>query len=652
MTTIQQAIDLCLISIINPKAGKHKHYDKVTELAELYEQLITGEDQDDLIRTFFTKENKNEIDKICEITKPVTASVSNSLIAAFKKVLRTKPVVKKIDFQKADDKKRQRLLNAVDVYHSGKSLDNYIVKRFHDLSFTDPNSFIVTEFEISEDSSKEPRIYPFEVSSEEAINYAFINGVLQFLLVQQEIQFLNASGEVTKGKKLIMYLNDHAIQFTEQAKTIEIAVDDKKGWGANYDSVKIEERNQSGTFSEKKLDLPVTLVTKDDRQFSIEYFTHKHNRVPAERVGYVPDKSTKGETFVNPFHYGAIHYMLKSIKAVAEMDLSIHCHTFPQKIAYTEGCELDANGKCSTSGQLITNCKMCDGKGHMGHTSAKDVQYIKLPRNKDEMIDLKQLIAYVYPPIEGIKFQSEYVNALKMDCYKGVFNSEVFSKDAVAATATGKNIDLQNVYDTLYDYATKIEDFWGRMVEMVASVLDINDVIAELKYPQDFKLKSTTDLLDDLKKANDGGAPSFVANEINRDIASQLYQDRKLEMQKYEVRQRLQPFSGKTRSEISLLLTQSDVKRLDKVSYNYFEQFMEELEEESLQLNSFESLNIDDSVKKLLQSAKDQKPPLVWFYDLPFNLQKGLLNAKAMQKMQEIEAEAPNAAPYGGGAPI
>jgi hypothetical protein len=94
------------------------------------------------------------------------------------------------------------------------------------------------------------------------------------------------------------------------------------------------------------------------------------------------------------------------------------------------------------------------------------------------------------------------------------------------------------------------------------------------------------------------------------------------------------------------------VKRLDKVSYNYFEQFMEELEEESLQPNAFSLLNIDDSLKKLLDASKSQNPPLLWFYDLPFNLQKGLLNAKAMQKMQEIEAEAPNAAPYGGGAPI
>lgn len=652
MITLQKAIELCIIRVINPNASQHKHYEKVTELAELYEQLITGEDQDDLIEQFFTKENKDEVKKICEITKPVTASVSNSLIAAFKKVLRTKPVVKKIDFVKVEDKKRDRILAAIDNYHSGKSLDNYIVKRFHDLTFTDPNSFIVAEFETSVDSTKEPRIYPFEVSSEEAVNYSFVNGILQFLLVEQEIKFINAVGEPKQGKKLIIYLDDHAIQLTEQAKTLQIAVPDKAGFATQNDLVIIETRNDSGKFIEGSEEMPVILVTKDDRQFSIQYFTHKHGRVPAERVGYVPDKTTRGETFVNPFHYGAIHYMLKSIKAVAEMDLSIHCHTFPQKIAYTESCDIDANGKCATSGQLISNCKMCGGKGHQAHTSAKDVQYIKLPRNKEEMIDLKQLIAYIYPPIEGIKFQSDYVNALKMDCYKGVFNSEVFSKDAVAATATGKNIDLQNVYDTLYDYATKVEDFWERMVEMIGAVLDIHDVIAELKYPHDFKLKSTTDLLEDLKKTNEGGAPSFIVNEINRDIAGQLYQDRKLEMQKYEVRQRLQPFSGKTRSEISLLLTQSDVKRLDKVSYNYFEQFMEELEEESLQPNAFSLLNIDDSLKKLLDASKSQNPPLLWFYDLPFNLQKGLLNAKAMQKMQEIEAEAPNAAPYGGGAPI
>lgn len=637
MITLVQAVQLCVLRIVSPQKGTHLYYDRVKNLATLYEQLITGEDQTTLLEKYFYKESKEEIDKISNITQPITSSVTNALIAAFKKVLRTNPVVRKIDFAEGLDKKKPVIDIALNNYYSRSSLDYYIEQRFHDLTFIDPNAFIVTTFETvrdangKQDLNHKPKPYPFEATSAEAVNFEFKNGILQFLLIE-------------KDGKLIMYLDDHAIVFYPVEK--KNSPQDNNG-ELFYSDVTIEERGPDGKFAFKTESRATGFVT-NDKEYAIQYFTHKQGHVPAQRVGYVPDKKTKGETFVNPFHYGALPYLMKSIKSVAELDLTMHLHTFPQKVRYVESCHTDANGVCSTSGQMINNCSRCGSKGFLTHESAKDVLDFKMPRNNDELIDLSKLMYYFYPPIEGIKFQDEYINELTEKCYKAVFNSEVFSKDQVQKTATGTNLDIQNAYDPMSDYANKKSDFWKKTVLMVAVILDYNDCIVEEKYPKDFKLKSVTDLLNDLKIANDSNAPSFTITEINRDIANQLYLDRPMEMLKYEVKQRLAPFTGKTQQEIALLMAQDFVLKQDKVLYNYFEQFLEELEEDSMKAETgFKELLNDDKLFEQLGKAKAAK--LIWFYDLPFNLQKALLMAKAVEKVDKIQNETPAAVPFGGG---
>jgi hypothetical protein len=281
----------------------------------------------------------------------------------------------------------------------------------------------------------------------------------------------------------------------------------------------------------------------------------------------------------------------------------------------------------------------------MEHKSSKDVLRIKLPRNKDEMIDLSTMIHYAYPPIDGIKFQDEYIDKLVAKCYKGVFNSEIFGKDEVATTATGKNIDLQNAHDPMSDYANKLADYWMKTVLMVGVILDFADTIAIEKYPKDFKLKTAAELIADLEMLNKSGAPPFIATEVSRDIAMQLYMDRPLELLKFDVKQKLAPFIGKTESQIGIIMATDFVLKKDKVMFNYFEQFMEELEEESLRdKNDWQDMLEPDTFTQLQTAQKNGR---VWFYDLPYNIQKELLEAKAQAKEQEINDETPAAIPFG-----
>ncbi len=630
MLTLEAAVLICIDRIVNKT--KHANYDRTVKLAILYEQLVTGEHHDSLIQEFFATCSAEEITKIKAVTFPITSSICNSLDFAFKKVLRTQPVLKQIDFKGQDaDKKKEVVQNALDKFYSGNDFDYYIKTRFHDLSFRDPNSFIVTEFQAFDHKKEKAKPYPFEVYSHNAVNYEKVNGVLQFLLVEQAIKFKTKEGAMADGIKLTIYLENDLIVFNEVAKNITLKQDET--------SARVKDENAPDRL---------TKYVTGERQFDVTYAQHKQGAVPAMAVGYVPDKKTNGVTFVSPIHYGALPYLMKTVKTVCEMDMTMHVHTFPQKFQYVQKCKIGPDAICANSGERVDKCSKCGGTGIPVHKSTKDIVELEMPKSVDEFIDLSKISHYQFPPIEGIKFQDEYIEKLKLQCYKSVFNSETFSKDEVQQTATGKNIDLQNVYDTLSDYAWKVSDFWMRTVTFVSIILDYpkDTCNHKLVYPSDFKLKSVTDLLNDLSLANESNAPSFVKTEITRDIASILYQDRPNEMLRFDSKMKLFPFTGKNVNEIIVLMGSEDVLRIDKVLYTYFEPICGELDSMSLIDNDGIKEMLKGEAKMLARYEEARKKGLMWLFDLPDDIQKFLVYAKAQEKLDEIGEESKSASSF------
>ena len=105
------------------------------------------------------------------------------------------------------------------------------------------------------------------------------------------------------------------------------------------------------------------------------------------------------------------------------------------------------------------------------------------------MIDLQQLVHYVYPPVDLVKFMDEYVDKLSKRAMQFVYNSEIYSRQEVAETATGRNIDMQAVYDTLYPLVKAMAKDWEFMVGTISDVTEI-PVTYSFTFSKDFKLKS------------------------------------------------------------------------------------------------------------------------------------------------------------------
>ena len=150
--------------------------------------------------------------------------------------------------------------------------------------------------------------------------------------------------------------------------------------------------------------------------------------------------------------------------------MSLHAH--PQKIQYVRACqEPNCNqGRLPAGG----TCKTCKGTGREKvSTSAQEVIELNMPRNPEDMITLDNIVRYVSPPVDLVQFQDEYIKSLTAQCKEAIYNSEIFSRQEIAETATGKNIDLQNVYDALYPMAEAFAQTWEKSVYFISKITDM-----------------------------------------------------------------------------------------------------------------------------------------------------------------------------------
>src|SRR3990167_2904834 len=185
---------------------RHADYDRVCKIARDYTAYVTGEGIADKLKRFVGRESLEMFNQRVELTEVITPDITNSTMNPMFKVGRT-PATKIMAWgndEKTQENKK-KLIEAGERYSGDQSVEDYLTYRLPELDSSDPNSFIVTEFEgeySAQNPDKKIQPYPFEVSSQEAINYQFINGDLQWLCVLNHFSGL---------EKYTIYLSNESI---------------------------------------------------------------------------------------------------------------------------------------------------------------------------------------------------------------------------------------------------------------------------------------------------------------------------------------------------------------------------------------------------------------------------------------------------------
>ena len=580
---------------------KHADYQRTVDLAKEYKAHVSGVGIDDYLKRFAKREDEEMFEQRKRLTNSISQSVASSLQKPFYKVARNKNVKKK--FTLKGDKTREEIVQKMISGFYGtnelntRGLDFWLKNRFIELTFTDPNAFVVIEWEAKpENVPLEP--YPYEVNSIDAYDYIYKHGVLNELFTRQSETIIYLDKDGAEKEKVV-----DAFTLYEIGSSLKVVEYCPKYFEAK--GIVIDETRQV-TFVENEI------------HFIATYNETNLDFIPAFRVGYIRDTATDGRTFVNPFE-SAMPYFRKALKAVSELDLSITLHTFPQKLQYVTKCKGKGTKKCNNGmvSGTQTVCSECKGSGLQIHTSGQDAIYFPLPDTPDEMFDLDKILVYKQPPIDLIKFQDEYVRNLKKDAHLSVYNSNMFLAEdpQFAKTATEVNTNTQGIFDTLFPYTEKFSEVWKTAVKVFVRLSGfLTDFELIHIFPTDLEIKTVAVLMAELKLANESEAPSYFRDAILEEIANQVYEGDELGREKHFTRHKFFPFSGKTETEIQFLMASPYVSNFTKVLYANFEAIFTDIEKA---VPNFYKLNynlqwekLNEFVKPYLEEINSQNEPL------------------------------------------
>jgi len=559
----------------------HQDYDRVTDLADKYFKLFTGKGIEDLLARIITRETEDEFKQRTNITKSVCPAILNSTKLPFQKASRKQPIVRKIDF--ADTDKKQELEDFIAKYWGDKSLEKFLEYAFIDYNYTDPNAFLITEFDTFNPIKEKAQPYPFIATSAEAIMFQYRNEILEYLVVKLPIKFIEKETE-QDGFKYTMYLG---------MDTVEL--------------VQVGESEYNSPIKDGEY------VEIDKKYYKITYYEPKNEKVPAVRFGFNRDTETKGRTFVSVFH-SVLAYLEKTLKIDSELDLSTAMTAFPQRFAYVTPCTVrECNKGYLPDGSM---CEVCGGTGVQPmHRGTMDMITLALPKDPAQMIALDNMLVYKAPPIELLTFQQDYIEYLKKSVHAMMFNADLFTREEVSVTATEKILETDNMNDTLYPFARHYSSVWEFVVMDIATFTDLREGLeVQHKFPNDFKMKGLQELMTELKAAKDAGASTSTISAIEDDINEILYSDRPDELKEMKIKNLINPFRGYTEADIRFIISQNNVPLYNRTLWENFESIFQDLE------------------------AENQNP---WLFDLAYKKILELVKAKTAEYIQTIKDETP-----------
>lgn len=573
--------------LIQVAAGKrkHAHYARTVELAHKYTALSTGEGLNKYMKMYSRREDEALFKQRVEITEQITPSVIANLSAILEKGYRSH-YRRELGYgeDEAAEAKTAEFETLLAKYAGGIGVDRFLQERLIELNCTDPNTWIIQEWKDFDNLVEYADAYPFEASSKMAIDFAFDRGILQYLTVQTTLP--NPKDESKPLIRLTCYQQNLASTLTQTGET--------------------------STMPNSTILLNGQTVTIEGHEWIYQEYYHNLGEVQAFRAGYKRDKVTKGETFVWPFE-AADPYLMKSLKVVSELDLTAANVAMPLTIRYGDeckapGCEMGYKADGSM-------CNTCAGTGKKQSPTSvmEEIVVTPMPDNPDNMLDLSRLYTHVSPDVSILEWQEAYVDKLEKKCKSAVLNSELFSKDEVAQTATGKNIDQQNANDFVYKYFRFYAESWGFTVRTVANITGkLQGLNAEIFVSRDLKLKTVGELMEELKAANESQAGPATRSSIEWDIMRATMIDSPEEFEEWQVKERFNPFSGYT-EEQKMVWAQSElVPRSQRVLYANLGYIFDTL--------AFENEG---------------------FYRMPYETQRGLVEQMVNRIMQETGANVP-----------
>lgn len=583
--TNTEAVNTLLNIALKGKTAYHPGYDRTVEYAKRCKAHFAGVGIDEYLQQFARRESDELFKQRKTITKHVQKSLGAMLDRPFAKAPRSN-WTKVLAFQNDSNGDRSKQFeSAVLSRFSRKGLDGYVFERVKYWNECDPNTWVVVEFK----PGGQIRPYPFEVTADMAVDFRHNeHGELQYLVCRQ--------AWAARPERFTMYMPMQTVVL--QKLTAEEAK--AAGPGPKVEQVTgevVEGQLIRTAMSVYRVGIPAP---------------HGLPVTPAVRVGFVESAEDDGATCLSIFD-AALPFAEKVVKINSELDLTTALIAFPLPARYGDRC--DAVG-CH-HGHLAdgSTCISCNGTGQKSRpTSVQEELVVEMPARPEDMYDLSKLMHYFSPPTDAVKMQVDLMQYNFEQAKMAVFNSQMFTKQETAQTATYHGIELQSIYDTLYPYAHNLARIWSFLAEACRAFVRTfpPSMTAAIIFPHDFRFETADDLFDELKRARDAGAGNDTTTFLQEQIMARLLIDDQDRLDRWRVDYALDPFRGMSETQIEFALASPVVPEWKKVWY----------------------FNRADIMADILLATPA-------FYRLPFARQRQLVVESVAEMQRQIQAAQP-----------
>lgn len=554
----------------------HADYERNVEIARKSFIYMTGEGQkEEYLDDMREKETERQKRIREKASSPLTPLALNPVKTQFEKMFRVDGVIKTVEHK--DKESNNKLVKANGSYHANKSMSFYFERYYLHYQFFDPNAWHITESRNVMNASNllvERETYPLAISSKEAVNYHYDNGVPQWLIIKrprlEEVRSVEGDDQSKLVHDFIFYGIGIALKYVE------------------YDLLERPDGLEH-------LDLKVK-GESEVKKFTVEVFENTGStEFIGDKWGCYHDPESDGTVKVPPFWTGGRFVLDRLIRTASSFDVSVYNHIFPKLFQFDSQCKhTEMVGERETpclggyiGGDKNRVCRKCKGHGGTIHVTESDVIKFKLPANMEELakLDLSKLAHYLRPPLDVTESIWNWLQAYKLWVYLASFNVSIIdqtgSSESTGEAKTAFEIDKiwDEINTRIYPCATHLSRLYEKAARVQAQYLEINPegLTVRHSFPQDMKLEPLDVLITRYQKAKAAGLSYEVLWNIHCSILGKSFLDEPERVAEIKAWEYYRPFKSMQAEHIGLFINNRAPDDFDRVLYENWDKVQQKV---------------------------------------------------------------------------
>ncbi len=580
---------------------RHPNYDRTVDVRNFSRMITTGEGQDAEVTRYRRYEDEALKKQRTRLYNPLTKYALARPRKYWKKMFRVEGIRRK--FTTKDEARLTELQEQFYNFMPGESLEQWLNRTLEYLGVTDPNAWIVYERSDERDAEgliRKTKVYPFVVSSVDAVNFERRQGVLQWLIARAitiersvrdgyrtekvlENYYLYAPGVIVRAREKGENTTIEAGEY-EQAIMVYPPAQQGQPTAAYFDKTP----SASG-FPRNAT--PPTDGQPLTRTFYFSVIQNGTTEVPAECVGAYMDEVAGQGAFVAWFD-PAEDVFRDLIRDKSVSDVLTITYAYPKTWEFAKRCTFihSEYGECDRGYfQGIYDrehtCPNCNGTGIPANFSTEQ-QTLQIPLpdgiKPAEMLELAKMSFTQPVDIALLQHTDLKIETAEKRIMAAVFDSGLYQKptNSQTRTATEVNAEMDGISDVLHPFGALMSRHFELAYRTGSQYMEF-DLEVDHSFPEDLKIETLADMVAGFEaiKASGVGYEAMTAQRAR--VFQKTFEGSPDVQKQIAARYKFRPFDDKSDEDTMFIIASLAPDDNTRVLWAYWGRIFQEIEAEN-----------------------------------------------------------------------